>query len=56
VVSTAFELSENFRYRFNIEPLIFVLAATALTAFRNALPNALWLSRPRFPGPAAPPS
>jgi len=56
VVSTALELSENFRYRFNIEPLFFVLAATALTAFRNALPNALWLSRLRLPGRAAPPS
>jgi hypothetical protein len=31
VVSTAFELAENYRYRFNVEPLMFVLAAAALT-------------------------
>jgi hypothetical protein len=30
-VGTAFELAENYRYRFNIEPLFFVLAATAAT-------------------------
>lgn len=31
VVGTAFELAENYRYRFNIEPLFFVLTATAVT-------------------------
>lgn len=30
-VSTAFELAENYRYRFLTEPLFFVLTATALT-------------------------
>jgi hypothetical protein len=30
-VATAIELSENFRYRFNIEPLFMVLTATAAT-------------------------
>ena len=30
-VGTAFELAENYRYRWLIEPLMFVLAATALT-------------------------
>jgi hypothetical protein len=31
-VGTALELAENYRYRFNIEPLFFVLGATAATA------------------------
>lgn len=31
-VSTAFELAENYRYRFLIEPLFFVLTATAITS------------------------
>jgi len=31
VVGTAFELAENYRYRYNVEPLMFVLAATAVT-------------------------
>jgi hypothetical protein len=56
VVSTALELGENYRYRFNIEPLFFVLTATALTAARNALRNALWLSWLRLPGRGARPS
>ena len=30
-VSTAIELSENYRYRFNIEPLFLVLTVTAAT-------------------------
>jgi len=37
VVSTAIEFSENFRYRFVIEPLFFVLAATAITRSVRAL-------------------
>jgi len=53
VVSTTLELNENFRYRFNIEPLFFVLAATALTAIRTALPEALWPWRPRPRDPSA---
>lgn len=31
-VGTAFELAENYRYRFNIEPLFLVLTATAATS------------------------
>jgi hypothetical protein len=31
-VGTAFELAENYRYRFNIEPLFMVLTATAATS------------------------
>jgi hypothetical protein len=31
VVATAIELSENYRYRFNIEPLFLVLMVTAAT-------------------------
>ena len=30
-VGTAFELAENYRYRWDVEPLTFVLAATAIT-------------------------
>jgi hypothetical protein len=37
VVSTALEMGENYRYRFLIEPLFFVLAATALTSGIRAL-------------------
>jgi hypothetical protein len=33
LVSTLFELGENYRYRFLIEPLFFVLLATAIVAF-----------------------
>lgn len=36
-VGTAFELAENYRYRFNIEPLFFVLTATAVTALVRVL-------------------
>jgi 4-amino-4-deoxy-L-arabinose transferase-like glycosyltransferase len=32
VVGTAFELAENYRYRFNIEPLFMVLTVTAATS------------------------
>jgi hypothetical protein len=53
VVSNALELNENYRYRFNIEPLFFVLAATAITALRSALSTVPWLSRLRLPGRAA---
>lgn len=37
VVSTAIELGENYRYRFNIEPLFLVLAVTAATDLLRAL-------------------
>ena len=30
VVGTGFELAENYRYRYNVEPLMFVVAATAI--------------------------
>jgi 4-amino-4-deoxy-L-arabinose transferase-like glycosyltransferase len=41
VVSTAIELGENYRYRFNIEPLFLVLAATAATDLIRALSKRL---------------
>jgi 4-amino-4-deoxy-L-arabinose transferase-like glycosyltransferase len=37
VVSTTIELGENYRYRFNIEPLFMVLAVTAATDLLRAL-------------------
>jgi hypothetical protein len=37
VVSTAIELGENYRYRFNIEPLFLVLVMTAATELVRAL-------------------
>jgi len=37
VVSTTLELGENYRYRFLIEPLFFVVAATAITAAVRAI-------------------
>lgn len=40
-VGTAFELAENYRYRFLIEPLFFVLAATAITALIRTVRNTL---------------
>jgi 4-amino-4-deoxy-L-arabinose transferase-like glycosyltransferase len=36
-VGTAFELAENYRYRWVVEPLTFVLAATAITHLLRAL-------------------
>jgi hypothetical protein len=36
-VSTTLELGENYRYRFLLEPLFFVLAATAATSAFGAL-------------------
>jgi hypothetical protein len=40
IVSTALELGENYRYRFLIEPLFFVSAATAITAAVRAIRTA----------------
>ncbi len=37
VVGTAFELAENYRYRYLIEPLFLVLTVTALTSLLNIL-------------------
>lgn len=36
-VGTAFELAENFRYRWDVEPLTFVLSATAITHLLRVL-------------------
>jgi hypothetical protein len=36
-VGTAFELAENFRYRWDVEPLTFVLTATAITHLLRVL-------------------
>lgn len=40
-VGTALELAENYRYRFNIEPLFFVLGATAATGLVRLLKRKL---------------
>ena len=39
VVATAIELSENYRYRFNIEPLFMVLTVTAATDLVRQAPR-----------------
>jgi hypothetical protein len=46
VLSTAIELGENYRYRFLVEPLMFVLAGAAITA---ALRQGLRHRRPSAP-------
>lgn len=52
-VGTAFELAENYRYRFNIEPLFFVLTATAATDLVRVV--ARWRGKiTKSPGEAAP--
>jgi hypothetical protein len=45
VLSTAIELAENYRYRFLIEPLMFVLASVALTALLRLLRSKRALAR-----------
>ncbi len=45
-VGTAFELAENYRYRFNIEPLFFVLTATAATALARVVRQKLRKGEP----------
>lgn len=48
-VGTAFELAENYRYRFNIEPLFLVLTATAATSLVRVA--AQWRGKPsKSPG------
>jgi hypothetical protein len=37
VVGTALELGENYRYRYNIEPLFLAVAAVAVTDFVRAV-------------------
>jgi hypothetical protein len=36
-VGTAFELAENYRYRYNVEPLMFAIASSAITDFARGL-------------------
>ena len=40
LISTTIELGENYRYRFLVEPLFFVLAATAIVALYERLNSA----------------
>lgn len=45
VVGTAFELAENYRYRYLIEPLFFVLTATAITDLLRKIREKVQLAR-----------
>ncbi len=51
-VGTAFELAENYRYRFNIEPLFFVLTATAATSLVRVVKHRLNKKAPSLNGAA----
>lgn len=54
VVGTALELAENYRYRFNIEPLFFVLTATAATGLVRVVKSKFGVrSQSTSPSPAA---
>jgi hypothetical protein len=52
LLSTTIELAENSRYRFNIEPLFLVLAATALTALFRGVRQRLASSGNQVVAPA----
>jgi hypothetical protein len=52
-LATMFELGENYRYRFLVEPLFLVLTAVALQATAQRLARAL-RGRPRQARPRAP--